>query len=97
MRALTQTSECDPVRSTFYVVSCLLHIIRSKNSPTPQPNANLIAMETIVVHVHQVNKVLNGKMHKIFLSNETSVFCLKCSCFLGAVQTRVGSNQPTQI
>ena len=39
---------------------------RNKNSLTIEPNANLIAIENITVHVHQGNKVVNGKMHSKF-------------------------------
>ena len=38
-------------------------------------NANLLAMENIAVHVHQGNKVLNGKMHlqKFFQQRDISL------------------------
>ena len=49
--------------------------IRNKNSITIGPNANLIAMENIAVHVHQGNKGLNGKMHlqKFFFLNVITI------------------------
>ena len=107
---MTQTtSEFNPVQSTFYDVSCLLHVTRefslkqfSKHkfkNKSSRTWSRKLAINTLTslepLFLISLSSFLETKFFGAM--RHLSVICWMCYCFPDAIQTRLGSNKLTQI
>ena len=96
-RAFDSNNELFITRKTrIFIEIAFLTQIKNKNSRTWNRNWRLTRRDLL----HQYFQSLSARSLKLkffWAMRHLSVICSMCSCFLDAIQTRLGSNQLTQI